>query len=39
MGGFAFLPDGGGYNDQCAWLMDAFDIIGDGVAKLRAIEG
>lgn len=27
MGGFACLPDSGGYNDQSAWLMDALQIV------------
>lgn len=27
MGGYSCLPDAGGLNDQCAWLMDAFAIV------------
>jgi hypothetical protein len=27
-GGFRHLPDPGGVNNQSAWLMDAFEIVG-----------
>lgn len=35
MGGTAFLPDAGGFNDQSAWLMDAFGIIDGALEQLR----
>jgi hypothetical protein len=34
-GGLAQLPDGGGVNDQAAWIMDAFAVLGTAEAELR----
>jgi hypothetical protein len=34
-GGYACLPDAGGFNDQCAWLMDAFDVVAGALEALR----
>lgn len=33
--GGGLLPDGGGVNDQAAWLMDAFDMLAGAEAELR----
>ena len=32
------LPDTGGVNDQSAWLLDAFDILGAADAEMRREE-
>jgi hypothetical protein len=34
-GGYSCLPDAGGFNDQCGWLMDAFEIIQAAAEKLE----
>lgn len=35
MGGYSCLPEAGGYNDQPAWLMDAFDVIDAAFDAMR----
>ncbi|WP_424138667.1 hypothetical protein [Roseomonas chloroacetimidivorans] len=38
MGGYAIWPDGGGLNDQAAWVLDAFGILVSLNAKLDEEE-
>ncbi|MFC3002894.1 hypothetical protein [Falsiroseomonas tokyonensis] len=39
MGGLAFMPDGGGVNDQAAWLLDAFRFLAGLEAAAMKEEG